>query len=1242
MPLSKRQRKLFLGSGLIIVALLVFWLALPLWFPWLLRPLAASQGAHYDTYSREGYSHFQLLGVTFTNSTLSVSANQLEGLVPSVWLWKLWTRSSSDKPFLNASGWHFSSVPGKGPGGSSVYSDTKDALTIFAGLKRWLPVAQLSNGLLSLDQTSVTAREIRWNRGKLMAITVLPAPVGQVTLSGDLVGQPPFQVEMISDPLGVRSRWRVLPTAVGVELQSTSFWQSNQVDLYAQFDRSNNLPQLASLKASGLVIPGETVSLAPYLDLRGAVSVKWERGFFGLDLNVAAQPLPSETNFPPAKLELHARGDTNSVAIQAMDVSAPWVKANLTRELVLHFRGPLLHESAQFNLTADLSRQPFFPLQGELRGKADFLPGAGRFPRATFQITGTNIGNQTLAATALDITGGLDWPQLILTNTSAQLADGSVAVIGGQLDLASQTVSNGQFLARGPFLRRWLPAAYSYETLTVSGSFHGSTRKLMHEGHLEVSGFSSPELQSLGVRLDWRGQQQTVSEFQLDTFTSAARLQAQGAITNASTQIELNVNSMVLLTNGQTVLALSRPVQMTFVPPVDGEVWKFNCSPFDWTGAGGHLSITASLDWPVSGEMSLSAERASSRLVSKFFKASWLEVELEKLAASLSWSNTPATFDLHLSGVKIAPYSISQTTNSVAELTLGAELGLRGDRDGLTISNLYVYSPTSAVLRVQGFVPLTLTPALATNLIHIEPNKPLQLTASAGPHAFFWKEFTAATGVDLENPRLKLEAAGDWKKPRGELDLRARQLRIEKGSNKLPTLTDLNVTLQLDRTQARLVNTHFLVQGQPVVLTAEVPLDASFWTDLKEKKLPNFDKANARLHIENAELAAFEPLFPNILAPQGTLKLDVSLAAGGKLAGEMALHDARTRPIGNFGPIRDIDVDCRFRDRDLTLERVRAQISGAPVDITGHADLRGTEWLQGQLPPFSLTLHGTNVPLVRQPEAVIRSDLGLTVFKTNSAPPIITGLVHLHDSFFLADVSALIPGKVAGTSHRPPYFSIEDPFLADWRLALKVDGVRFLKVRTPVFNGEVSANLNLQSTLKDPIALGDLKIDSGLVRFPFASLEVQQGLVSLSSQDPYHPQLTVSAASKQFGYDIRMDVTGPVDAPIIQFNSTPPLSSEQILLMVTAGQLPQGTFSLTPQQRAQTMAMFFGRDLLSKLGVGDQSEERLTIKSGQEISEQGRPTYHVEYKLSKDWYLVGEYDRFGDYNAGFKWRILSR
>jgi translocation and assembly module TamB len=208
-------------------------------------------------------------------------------------------------------------------------------------------------------------------------------------------------------------------------------------------------------------------------------------------------------------------------------------------------------------------------------------------------------------------------------------------------------------------------------------------------------------------------------------------------------------------------------------------------------------------------------------------------------------------------------------------------------------------------------------------------------------------------------------------------------------------------------------------------------------------------------------------------------------------------------------------------------------------------------------------------------------------------------------------------------------------------LDVRVTGSRWLRVRSTLFNGEVSANLRILGTLAEPFALGDARIDSGTVRFPFATLKVQQGFVTLGSQDPYHPQLQVTASSKEYGYDINLQITGPADSPIVQFTSVPPLSSEQIVLLVTAGTVPTQE-RLSTQQRAGTVAVFLGRDLLSRLGFSDTGESRLNIHSGQDVTEEGRPTYNVEYRLSDRWSLVGEYDRFNAFNAGFKWRIYSK
>jgi translocation and assembly module TamB len=120
-----------------------------------------------------------------------------------------------------------------------------------------------------------------------------------------------------------------------------------------------------------------------------------------------------------------------------------------------------------------------------------------------------------------------------------------------------------------------------------------------------------------------------------------------------------------------------------------------------------------------------------------------------------------------------------------------------------------------------------------------------------------------------------------------------------------------------------------------------------------------------------------------------------------------------------------------------------------------------------------------------------------------------------------------------------------------------------------------------------------------------------------------------------------MEISGPADQPVVQFSAIPGLSSEEIVLMLTTGQIPRGAgVTATTQQRAEGLALFVGKNVLSDFGLG--GGDRLTFHSGRDISESGRPTYDLEYKLTDRWSLIGEYDRFDQYNLNLKWRVYSR
>lgn len=1233
------KRRVLLILSLIAGGLLFFLVAMPVWFPWVLRPLARSQGFGYAHYTRAGYSGFLVSTLTLTNGSTIVRAGRVEGLLPLGWVWRL-AFAKQPPPFLRVWDWEYMSgptPPGQATSQEPLYADVQRLAKTFRTLGRWVPAATLSNGTIRVENSVLAVSSAVWSNGNLNATIAATRPAFTGEVRAHIGDGFPLGLELRSKPLHLQANVTVRTNGPGLELLSTAWWWSNRVELESRIGPKGTLPQSARLTAVDFRIPADVMDLKGYQELAGSLSANWSSGQFSLEAGARAQPLPGQTNLPPLALNLHVHGDTNQVAIERATLTSPALQASLSQSVLLSFTGPLLREPAHLRLAADLARQPWLPITGHLDGDADFTPGGGKYPVAQFRVSGVDVAGASLKASRVDVEGRLTWPQLEIRRAHAQFEDQTRADLSGNVNLEDQSFAAGHFDFQGPLARRWLPPGYGYRDLTVSGTFAGSLTNLQHQGRLEAAGFTNPNLRPLNLRAEWSGQSTNQAGFELLLAATNSSMQVKGAISNQADRIELRLAELSLKTNNQAALDLAAPCSFTLSHSAAQRAWRLEISPLDWQGPAGQIHAQADVAWPARGNVKVAISRFSSSLLGSFSTNGWPELSIEHLGASMAWTNGPAEFALDLTGYE--PHGIAPAAPALA---LSAALHLEGGPNGITISNLIVNSQTSTVAVAHGFLPVTVNPASPTNLLQFDLERPLQFTAQARPHAFFWSQLAAITGLHLRQPQLQATVTGTWRKPRGQIHLAARQIELRTALKPAPRFENLQVTLELDRQQARLAQGQFLVQGQLVTVTGQVPLGEKFWQELGHHRVPSWEQASGELRIAGAEVAAFEPLIPSLLAPQGELDADLIFSPGANFTGQVTLRNGRTRPLGTTGPLRNIELKLLLRDRLIALADASARIGGSIVSLTGHVDLRGTNWLAGVLPPFELSLHGTNVPLSREPESIIRSDLLLGVTHTNGAPPLVNGVAHLRDSYYLSDLRDLIPGKVAAPGRRPPYFSIEDPLLAGWRLAVQVNGERFLKIRSSIFNGEITANLKLEGTLKDPIALGDLKIDSGTVRFPFASLQVQQGLVVLTSQDPYRPQITLTATSKQFGYDLHMDVSGPVDGPVLQFNSSPPLSSDQILLMVTAGELPQGSFSLTPQQKAQTVAMFLGRDLLAKLGLGDQTQQRLTIRSGEEISEQGRPTYHIEYKLTDRWSIAGEYDRFGDFNADLIWRVYSK
>ena len=1250
MPLGKRQRKLLLVLCLGLAVCVFLGLALPLWLPWVLRPAASRFGAHYARYERNGYRRFVLYEVAYTNSAIRFQAARLDLLQPVLWLGGTLLGKKSPEPIARADRWQLDLVPGGGKAsGTSTYTNVHEIQTVIGKLRNWLPMATLSHGTIDLEHTAIDLPSVSWNRGKLRLTVLAPEPsfspsllgtraatsnqpparhLMPLTIAADLVTATDSDVMIQSEPLGLESRIRLSRDDSALTIQSTTRWRTNTIAAEARFGRSGGLPAVASLRAETLSVPGEQLGLKEYRNILGSVVGKWEQGRFAVDLSAGATPPAAATNVPPLTVQLHATGNTNMAIIHSAHVVSAGLEADLSKDLQIYFTGKFLREPTALKLRLDLSQQSWVPVQGVLDGEAQLAPAAGKFPEVSFRLAGAQIGTAKLKAAALKIQGTLAWPALDIKQATTVLDDGSAAALSGQFDLEKKSLAHGLFDLHGRYLNRWLPAGYSYQDLSLSGALEGTFKSLAHSGRLTVTNLLVPSLKPLQAQAEWKGEHLNFEQAKVVLSAGASTLLAEGSVSFPN---QLRLRTLTLARGGEGLMTLKAPATLSATRQTPAASnWFVRVDDFHWAGAKERLKAQAAIDWPNSGTLSGSAENLSSELLRDFLKQPPEPFELRSIKGSASWTNGPIAFEVGASAALLPD----------KQLPLEAGLKLRGDLNGITISNCSISSQTSVVAVAHGFIPLTLEPAGPTNFINFNPQSQFQLEASTEPQSVFWEKVAGWTGLSLTAPQVRVSLSGTWQAPRGLVQVQAAQVQLRKPASKLHALEDLDLVLHLDHQVARVNRCLFLIQGQRVTVTAEVPLGERVWS--QTPKMPDWRQAQAHLQMQDAQLAALTSILPNVLSPQGELTVDATLQPGQQFSGRLVVQHARTRPLSGLGPIRDIELKMSFRQQILQLESASARIGAAPISVKGQADLSGLDLMNPVVPPFSLAVRGTDVPLSRQPASIIRSDLDLRLVKTNSAPALLSGTARLRDSFYLHDLADLVPGKVASPSRRPPYFSIDSEPLAGWRLAVHVTGERFLKVRSTIFNGEVSANLNLQGTLKEPVALGDVRIDSGFVRFPFAVLKVQQGFVSLTSQDPYRPELELSAASKQYGYDLKMTMTGPADAPLLQFSSMPALSSEQILLMVTAGELPREERSLSTQQRAQTLALFIGRDLLTKLGFGQETEQRLTIHSGEELSEQGRPTYNVEYELTPRWSIVGEYDRFNAYNAGLKWRIYSK
>ena len=1221
-----RKRKTGYTIAIIFFALCLVVAVLPVWFPWVLQPVLQKYGVRYTSYERSGYGRFVLKDVNLSEPKMIFEAARVEGLLPGPFLWRLF-RDDKRENYLRVSGWNLQLLETgqEKETTTSVYQVSEQLDPVLAQLNRWLPRATLTDGVIHLDKKEISLPDVSWGTGKITGRIISDKLLPETTFTANF-SKSSRQISWKSPAWNLEGELTVQQDREFLKIDGGVTWQSNRFEVAARFGRTELLPLDASVQSKSFRVPKELLNLEGYRELTGSLDARWQSNRFAVEIAGQAQPIESEETFlSPIDAELRASGDTNSIRIETANVFSPWLQAKLSQNVDLNYRGEMVSPVVTLTVAGDLSHQNWIPARGQLTGEAILRRGKDLYPDTTFELSGVGVEIGKLSTEQIDLQGTFEWPWLGIHSAKMRFKEGGHAEANLRFNAVSRRVTDGSVKFDGKMGGQFLPPEISYESMLLRAKISGPLKNLAHSAHVEVQQVKLPNVPPLGVVADWEGTMFNLTNFQANVSAKNLSIALSGSLEVQTNQVSAQIENLVLSSNAQPVLQLEKAFAVSWSQA--GTNAAIRLEPLRLHGDKTEVSLSGEIRWPDQGVVTAAARELTFAMFQDFSEGPLPEVKVERFDLSANWTNGPVNFLVD----GVAKFAVEDGTIFTSEIRAG------GNGEGVSIEQARAGNGQEAVISGKGFLPISINPVSQTNLVQILPKQRIDFQATTLPNPQFWEQISKWTHATIQEPSGSIAVSGTFDAPSGKVLLSAKELLFKPADTNqpIPRLQNLVADFDLARDRIVLQRFEFLVEGQPVTATGELPLPDHLETNWQA--MLDWRKARVHLKMGDAQIAPFQRLFPKFLSPLGTINLDVT-AAGGKLEGELRVAGAALRPIPSLGPIHDIQARVRLLGDEVKLETFTGSIGGQPVELTGQITLPKKK--DTTLPPFNFTLRGTNVPLAREPEMILRSDIDLTVSNKKGGTPLVSGTLNLRDSFYLSDLKALIPGKVAKAEQRPPYFSLETEPFSNWRLDVVARGTNFFKVRSPIFRGEISTALKIEGTLQEPVAIGDTRISSGVVLFPFANLRVDQGFVSLTSENPYRPQLSVSASARSFGYDVKMNLSGPADTPVVEFSSNPALTSEQILMMITAGELPKDEISFSAEQKAGRLAFFLGKSLFSKFGSTEES--KLEIRSGDDISEQGRQTYFIEYKLTLDWSIVGEYDRFGGVNAGVKWIFFSK
>jgi len=578
-----------------------------------------------------------------------------------------------------------------------------------------------------------------------------------------------------------------------------------------------------------------------------------------------------------------------------------------------------------------------------------------------------------------------------------------------------------------------------------------------------------------------------------------------------------------------------------------------------------------------------------------------------------------------------SPAELHFPTFAVASSVGGLSAVIDATHNQLRVDQLAVALAGRPVLTGSLSFPLDLsTPADPRTLVPADGAITADLASGDVPIASL---FPAGKSPAKGTIRVGVTARGSVNQPDARVIITGRALQAGAAATLAPAALDADFTLlgpQLSL-KARVTQPDF----SPVEIAGTIPLPLR--QILRDGKLDPQSPVQLSVRVQRTSVSAITRLAPAIRYLEGTAEASLDLAGTvgqPRLSGDALLDLPAIRLRDPAMPaVNGFRGDLRFTGTEFTIREFSGQLSGGTFGIAGTILFKDFA-----NPSIDLRLQSHEALVLRNDSVTVRANSDVRVTGPLAAASV-TGDIGITQSRFFKDID-LLPLELPG--HPPPPApplpattpGIDTPPLRDWKFALKIHTLDPFLIHGNLANGSALVDLSVGGTGKAPTLEGTVKIENFVASLPFSKLNITNGLIFFTKDDPFIPQLNIQANSTLQDYNISVYIFGTAQEPKTVMSSEPPLRQEDIVSLLATGattaNLNSGT-GIAGRAAVLLLQSLYHKVFKTKPQTDNESfASRFKVNVGGVDARTGQQEISSSFKLTDQLFLIGDIDVGGD------------